>query len=724
MPTVPNYDTAQVNPGSLSGGSMQGLGPRQLLQGEIAGEQIQKAGQDTLTMGAQDADAAAKQMALANEVRKDSGLNDLRGKLQFMTFDPENGYLSKTGQSALQPNAQGQSLADQYTQQAQQAVSQISQGLGNDAQRRVFQQQASALVTQFQGQIQQHILKESVQFGLQTQQGTVDLATDAAAKNWNNPDVVNQSVSSIQSAIWKAGQIAGTPANLIQAQTEAATSKMHLQVIDAALQNNNPQYASMYINQYKDGMTAGDLLKAQGAITKDMDARVATGTAMAVIGKYQSSFAPTDYDRAFNIAVGRESGGQQFGANGAPLTSSKGAVGIAQVMPATGPEAAKLANLPWDPQRFANDASYNKALGQAYFMQQVRTFNGDVNKAWAAYNAGPGAVQSAIQKAGAGGNWLALLPKETQQYVQANAQKFNTGGGTSPMPSLMQLQNEAVASLGPNADPRTVSATQAEVKRQYGVAQESMKTQGDNAVQQAQQWLIQNGGNFAAMPPDLKSSITSYAPDQWDKLQKFAEGVANPPKASNMAAYHLAFEHPDELAKMSDAMFNQFVMTNFDPNTQKEIQKLRMQSASGTSHTSENSINVAAIRSGLANRLSSIGIDASPKDDAGKQRIGAIQKFITDGISEQQKQLGRKMAPDEILKYVDQQFNRNFQFQNTVFGIGVSHGSMPYLSMQVNDIPSKDVDQIKAALAKQGNYNPSNDLILRAYWAKKVRSNG
>jgi soluble lytic murein transglycosylase len=32
--------------------------------------------------------------------------------------------------------------------------------------------------------------------------------------------------------------------------------------------------------------------------------------------------------------------------------SPKGAVGIMQVMPATGPEAARLAGVPWDPEAF------------------------------------------------------------------------------------------------------------------------------------------------------------------------------------------------------------------------------------------------------------------------------------------------------------------------------------------------------------------------------------
>lgn len=70
-------------------------------------------------------------------------------------------------------------------------------------------------------------------------------------------------------------------------------------------------------------------------------------------------------DDAFSRMINVESGGNHFSANGQPLTSGKGAVGIAQVMPATAPEAARMAGLPFDENRYRNDPQYNLALGKA-----------------------------------------------------------------------------------------------------------------------------------------------------------------------------------------------------------------------------------------------------------------------------------------------------------------------------------------------------------------------
>jgi GH24 family phage-related lysozyme (muramidase) len=127
--------------------------------------------------------------------------------------------------------------------------------------------------------------------------------------------------------------------------------------------------------------------------------------------------------------IGQESGGKQFGKDGKPLTSSAGAVGIAQVMPGTGPEAAALAGLPWDEDKFKNDANYNKELGRAYYNKQLQTF-GNPAMAAAAYNAGPGAVQKAVKEGGA--NWLSHLPKETQDYVPAVMGRSGQSAATGP----------------------------------------------------------------------------------------------------------------------------------------------------------------------------------------------------------------------------------------------------------------------------------------------------
>lgn len=128
--------------------------------------------------------------------------------------------------------------------------------------------------------------------------------------------------------------------------------------------------------------------------------------------------APTNSHDIFQKMLHIESRGHQTDARGHTVTSPKGALGIAQVMPQTGPEAAALAGEPWSLERLKTDAEYNERLGRAYFGHLVDMF-GDPTLAAAAYNAGPGRVKQALaQAAKAGDEWTRHLPAETQDYVR------------------------------------------------------------------------------------------------------------------------------------------------------------------------------------------------------------------------------------------------------------------------------------------------------------------
>lgn len=153
--------------------------------------------------------------------------------------------------------------------------------------------------------------------------------------------------------------------------------------------------------------------------TKEQQAQIDGLTSDNTTAAAGSTGASGKGGSTFDRLLNQESGGSQFNDDGSVKTSKKGAIGIAQVMPATGPEAAKLAGLPWDENRYRKDPEYNKALGRAYFEEQLRTF-GDERTALAAYNAGPGATAKAVARAKReGGDFLAYLPEETRKYVPA-----------------------------------------------------------------------------------------------------------------------------------------------------------------------------------------------------------------------------------------------------------------------------------------------------------------
>ena len=140
-------------------------------------------------------------------------------------------------------------------------------------------------------------------------------------------------------------------------------------------------------------------------------------------------------------------------------SSAAGAKGHFQFMPGTA-KAYGISGREWD-----FDASSDAAA--RYFQWLLKHYNGDHNKALAAYNWGNGNLDQAIKRYG--NDWMSHAPKETQGYVNSinkmMAYKGKGGmmsrplGGQAVAQNLSDQQGRINASRGA-ANPHNVSNTQ------------------------------------------------------------------------------------------------------------------------------------------------------------------------------------------------------------------------------------------------------------------------
>jgi soluble lytic murein transglycosylase len=102
--------------------------------------------------------------------------------------------------------------------------------------------------------------------------------------------------------------------------------------------------------------------------------------------------------------------------------SPAGARGLMQLMPATARDVARLHDIPYRTENQLFDPDVNIALGTSYYRDMLDRFQDNRILATAAYNAGPGRVQSWLTASGGRlpfDAWIETIPfVETRNYVQ------------------------------------------------------------------------------------------------------------------------------------------------------------------------------------------------------------------------------------------------------------------------------------------------------------------
>ncbi|HBZ8908963.1 TPA: transglycosylase SLT domain-containing protein, partial [Klebsiella pneumoniae] len=363
MPTVPQYQRqSQTQTAPVMTSNLR-VPENPLVQG------IQQAADTSINM-------------MADAKRKADLANIQNGLLQVSQFNddqinnPQTGLITKQGKDAL-----GQS--DLVVSNATQKMQDIASTLPDGDVRDNFMRQAQVQLLALKSQATRYEVGQHRQYEAGQQDGYLRLQQQQAL----NPQEFNQSAMNAYHSIIAYGQAHGQSPEEIESNWAQWREQAGKQATDAI-------YTALY--QRKMGP----------------DGRIeVTNTASE--------------GQLFSAMIWHESGGNQFSKDGAPLVSPKGAVGVAQVMEDTGPEAARLAGVEWDRDKWLNDPRYNAKLGQAYFGAQMKKYDNNPVLAVAAYNAGPGAVDGWIKKFGdprtgaiSNEHFVAAIPyDETRNYV-------------------------------------------------------------------------------------------------------------------------------------------------------------------------------------------------------------------------------------------------------------------------------------------------------------------
>lgn len=718
MPTVPRADTPTVEANTL-----QPVAFSAPQANNFAIDQGRQSNQAVSQIGDLTARMAVDAQQQANQLRVDDALNKAREAAQRLTFDKDIGYTNVRGEAALKRDS-GKPLADEYADNLKTHLDTLAKDLGNDQQRQAFQMRANDLLTGFHGNAIQHESTQFRDYSLSVREGTIANRMNEIGLYYKDPRRIDEAVQSIQAAVYDQGKILGKSGEWVEAQTRKMTSNAHTFAVQTALEKNDVVYADGYLKKYAKQMDAEDILRVEGMVTKEVNNRIAVTTATDVVSRVGPRMVTSEADRAFNILLGTESGNKQFAADGTPLTSPKGAIGIAQVMPKTGPEAAKLANMEWDENRYRNDPTYNMTLGRAYFQKQLQDNGGDLAKAYAAYNAGPGALQAAIKKAEQSHNlnktdpnvqardWIEFMPAETRAYVAKNMKSYESGQGQHQRPTLAEIHDQVRQRVGTD-NPQRLRAAIDESTRQFGDMEKAVKQREEDAVATAMRGILETGGRWSDLPASVRAAVP---PKEIDNVVGFAQKIAKGDDTTSLWLYNKLTGNPSELAKMGD---NEFfaLRRELSESDFKHFSNERNKLRGGVGGNSAGDLNSSAIKNVLDSRLRMLQIDPTPKDDGGGDaaRIGAIRRFTDQYFMAAQKEAGKKFTDAEVAQHIDSLFAKNTEFRGWF-----STKSGPMLTMKTSDIDGTTKDNIKAAFKRQGIDSPTDAQILNAFWNMKV----
>mgnify|MGYP000028189821 FL=1 len=326
---------------------------------------------------------------------------------------------------------------------------------------------------------------------------------------------------------------------------------------------------------------------------------------------------PTDaiVDKAVAHAMKRMGEGKSpFANSGKLLESPKGAKGEMQVLDGTNRDPG------YGVKPAADDSPEERArVGRDYLAAMVREYDGDVSKALAAYNWGPGNLDEAVKEHGP--NWLQAAPQETRSYVERGVREFGAGAGRGKRPSLAEIKADLRGDPMLAGNPARLKAAEEAAEKQYRDIEAAEKQATDEALDTAYRGLYANGGNMNALPVSVRAMIPG---DKLSAVMGFADTVRKSGGAvHNPEAWAQILSMPREsLAAMSPIeFFREFRPHLDDAHLEKGYALLN--DARGEVGTDAKHLEVIT----TANRVKKAAIDAGLLPATGKANDNEVKAF-------------------------------------------------------------------------------------------------
>jgi len=701
-----------ARPGPQLPAATQNIATNEDMFGGAQGKLLQPPGQsierNALQLAAiEKQDAALEATDLETQAQKE---------IMRMFYNEQDGLLNAQGQSALNvPGLYRQKMDDLKKRYLGMTKNPVTQGLLGRALDNIDLTGEEAAL--------KHTHRERMSYASEVAGANAAAAQEQTALAYNDDDVFYASLEKVRAAATvQAGLDGLKPGNpAFDRRIKDAVSGTYAARLRTMIESEDPEMIRQASALYEKGgeqMNLSDRMAVDGQLDAVLPKLNAQAKFQEFMGNHALDSLPIDY--IFNNGqLMVESGNRQFDKSGAPIVSSAGAIGIAQIMVDTGPEAAVLAGLPWSEFKLATDEKYNKALGQAYLVNLYNRYENN-GMALLAYNWGMGNVDKHIKRVGdprkgeiSMQDFLAKVPsKEAREYVPKVMAEVRKATG-------MGVNLSAAMEFSDSLPEKERDYFMSDVLQMNSRIETAQRDESNIVLQQVQSVLEQENGNINLIPPSLRAKAQSLG--LWTKITEF-KGKSDPVALANFEAMNsddllnVDFNDPAVQQSLSAQDFAKYQKKQKDMISDPASRALekRVDGALSYLYGREYKVDAQAAESSTAK--------AYAKD---KQRLGRIREQVRYEIQNVFENTGKVPSENEVADMVDRMLmSRRISYDPPGWFNNVVVPDV--FDLEVSDIPEDVRTNIEAALKRNGKTaTPASTLNLyRLYLLQKQASDG
>jgi len=549
---------------------------------------------------------------------------------------------------------------------------------------------------------------------------------------WDDPSKRGKAVADIDSELTDQAVKNGWGAETLTAAKKSALSNITTRAIKWKLDKGDIEGAQATLEANRQALDPDAESAIDGQLFQPLMERRISGLADSLMG----TAPPTDVSSAAAMKPGAvlprmaqitaytESRGRDRDKGGNIVTSPKGAQGSMQVMPGTNTDPGFGVK----PAADSTDAERAR-VGKDYLAAMMSRYGNDPAKAWAAYNAGPGRLDAVLADPKKRGNWIAYVPKETQDYVRANMAALGGGSNAQATPREWNL-TEMLAKVDgmdlPFEDRRQLKQ---EITRRISTDETLLDRQRKDAEDEAYKYVERQGDGFAGQK-DLPVSVRARLTPQ-QRLTFDAIGERNINKAREKTDWTTFSEVSDSFAKNPTAFLSQYspaeMRAKLGDTEFKQFLSWRQIAQANPNGKSQEQINLSRVSSVTDPLISAAGITRPPEkngkrdetlDQAYWQRVSQYRLSVLGDVQRWQAANPNKDLDDVTLSQIaDRQLIKMYQrapngerYLGFAFETGGAAQPGQFFKMDTGQ-----VERIKQLYMKRWGRQPSESEIVEIY---------